>query len=256
MALFSRKKKSSSKKSDTNIANNNERILPKHIGIIMDGNGRWAKQKGQPRTFGHRQGAMKFREIVRYCNDIGIKYLTVYAFSTENWKRPQDEVNAIMDLFRDYMIEALRDFQDENIKTVFIGDRSVLSDELKQLMEQCEEGTKNKTGLTCNIAINYGGRSEIVTAVKSITKQCMEGTLSPDEITEQLLTDNMYTAGQDDPDLIIRPSGEYRTSNFLLWQSAYSELYFDNILWPDYTPADLERAIDAYNMRNRRFGGI
>lgn len=253
---FFLRKKTKSNDISTYMNHDREHELPKHIGIIMDGNGRWAKKHGKMRSAGHVAGAQRFREIVKYCEKIGIKYLTVYAFSTENWRRPQEEVNGIMSLFKEYLIEALTDFQKENIKTRFIGDRSVLSKELIDLMNQCEEDTKNKTGLVLNIAINYGGRNEIVKAVKELSKECLDGKLSPDDITEQTISDHLYTSYQPDPDLIIRPSGEYRTSNFLLWQSAYSEYYFDNILWPDYTGKDLERAIDAYCKRNRRYGGI
>ena len=253
---FFLRKKTKDNNISTNMNHNREHILPKHIGIIMDGNGRWAKKHGKMRSAGHVEGAQRFREVVKYCEKIGIKYLTVYAFSTENWRRPEEEVNGIMKLFKEYLIEALTDFQKENIKTCFIGDRSVLSKELIDLMNQCEEDTKNKTGLVLNIAINYGGRNEIVKAVKELAKECLDGKLLPDDITEQSISQHLYTANQPDPDLIIRPSGEYRTSNFLLWQSAYSEYYFDNILWPDYTGKDLERAIEAYCKRNRRYGGI
>ncbi|MDR1002279.1 MAG: isoprenyl transferase [Oscillospiraceae bacterium] len=230
-----------------------DRVLPVHIGIIMDGNGRWAQKRGLPRMAGHRAGAQNFRVITRYCNKIGIKYLTVYAFSTENWSRPKEEVDALMKLFGEYLEEALRDFRDENIRTRFIGDVSAFSDELRALIEETEELSSDKTGLVLNIAMNYGGRAELVSAVKKMA----EDKLSPSEISEETVSQYLYTAGQADPDLIIRPSGEYRTSNFLLWQSAYSEYVFmDNILWPDFTTDDLERAIDIYSQRNRRFGGV
>lgn len=230
-----------------------ERRLPEHIGIIMDGNGRWAQRRGLPRMAGHREGANNFRTITRYCNEIGIKYLTVYAFSTENWNRPKEEVDALMKLLYDYLVESLRDFREENIKTRFIGDRSVLNPRLQELMAEAEELSSDKTGLVLNLAINYGGRAEVVTAVR----QLAEEGVKPEEITEQMLSDRMYTAHQPDPDLIIRPSGEYRTSNFLLWQSAYSEyVFFDEILWPDFSTDDLERAIDIFSTRKRRFGGV
>lgn len=230
-----------------------ERHLPEHIGIIMDGNGRWAQKRGLPRMAGHREGANNFRTITRYCNEIGIKYLTVYAFSTENWNRPKEEVDALMKLLYDYLVESLRDFREENIRTRFIGDRSVLAPELQELMAEAEELSSDKTGLVLNLAINYGGRSEIVTAVS----QLIEEGVKAEDITEKLLSDRMYTAGQPDPDLIIRPSGEYRTSNFMIWQSAYSEyVFFDEILWPDFSTKDLERAIDIFSGRKRRFGGV
>ncbi len=230
-----------------------ERHLPEHIGIIMDGNGRWAQRRGLPRMAGHREGASNFRIITRYCNEIGIKYLTVYAFSTENWNRPKEEVDALMKLLYDYLVESLRDFREENIKTRFIGDRSMLHPKLQELMAEAEELSSDKTGLVLNLAINYGGRAEIVTAVRKLAE---EG-ISSEEITEQMISDRMYTSSQPDPDLIIRPSGEYRISNFLLWQSAYSEfVFFDEILWPDFSVDDLERAIDIFSKRKRRFGGV
>ncbi len=233
------------------------RRLPEHIGIIMDGNGRWAKKRGLPRMMGHRAGAQNFRVITRYCNKIGIKYLTVYAFSTENWTRPKEEVDALMKLFHEYLVEALRDFREENIRTRFIGDVSVFSDNLRALIAETEELSSDKTGLTLNIAMNYGGRAEILRAVRAIAARAKEGCIEPEDIGEDMLSGYMYTAGQSDPDLIIRPSGEYRSSNFLLWQSAYSEYVFmDEILWPDFTTDDLERAIDIYSARNRRFGGV
>ncbi|MBE6759029.1 MAG: isoprenyl transferase [Ruminococcaceae bacterium] len=234
-----------------------QRILPEHIGIIMDGNGRWAKKRGKPRMEGHRAGAKNFRVITRYCNKIGIKVLTVYAFSTENWRRPSEEVNALMRLFYDYLVEALRDFREENIRTRFIGDVSAFHPKLQKLIAETEELSADKTGLVLNIAMNYGGRAEMITAMRSIAADCAEGRLTADQIDEELFSSRLYTAGQPDPDLIIRPSGEYRTSNFLLWQSAYSEYVFmDDILWPDFTTDDLERAIDIYSARNRRYGGV
>ncbi len=229
--------------------------LPKHIGIIMDGNGRWAKKRKLPRTAGHTVGARTFKSIARYCNKIGIEYLTVYAFSTENWKRPKDEVEAIMKLLKDYLVDA-KNFKDENIKVKFIGDLSPLSDELKQLIVDAEEGSKQATGLNLNIALNYGGRDEIVYAAKKIAKKVKNGEISPDEINEKMISDNIYTAFQPDPDIIIRPSGEFRISNFLIWQSAYSEFWYSDVLWPDFKPKDLDRAIIDFQQRNRRFGGI
>ena len=230
---------------------NIERVLPTHIAIIMDGNGRWAKKRSLPRTAGHAAGSKNFKDIARYCNKIGLKYLTVYAFSTENWKRPKEEVDNIMKIFKDYLEDA-KNFKDENIKVRFIGDRSVLDPDIIRLMKEAEDASADATGLKLNIAINYGGRDEIVHAVKDIVKS----GISADDITEQTISEHLYTAGQPDPDFIIRPSGEYRLSNYLIWQSAYAEYWFSDILWPDFKPKDLDRAIDDFNKRNRRFGGV
>ena len=234
----------------------NNLIIPVHIGIIMDGNGRWAKKRGLPRTAGHTVGAKNFRTITRYCSKIGVKYLTVYAFSTENWKRPQEEVTALMKLFKQYLQEALTDFLEDDIKIKFIGDTTAFNSELQQLIMDTEEVSKNRPGMVLNIAMNYGSRSEIVRAIKNISEKVCNGELKIDDINEKLVSDYLYTAGQPDPDLIIRPSGEYRISNFLLYQSAYAEYVIDNILWPDYSTDDIDRAILEYNSRNRRFGGV
>lgn len=232
------------------------RSMPKHMGIIMDGNGRWAKKRGLPRSFGHREGAKTFRKIAKYCSKIGIKYLTVYAFSTENWKRPMDEVSFLMNLFEQYLNEALKDFQEENIKVVFLGDKKDFSTKLQNLIMKVEEASKNKTGMTLNIAMNYGGRSEIIKAIKEISHDVKNGAINIEDINEKEVSNRLYTTGEPDPDLIIRPSGEFRLSNFLTWQSAYSEFVFMNVLWPDFSEKDIERAIDEYSVRNRRFGGI
>ncbi|MDD4546757.1 MAG: isoprenyl transferase [Oscillospiraceae bacterium] len=231
-------------------------ILPVHIGIIMDGNGRWAKKRALPRSAGHSYGAKTFRNITKYCEKCGIKYLTVYAFSTENWKRPKSEVDGIMKLFREYLHESISDFKKENIKTRFIGDFTSLSPDIIELMREAEELTKDKTGLCLNIAINYGGREEITHAARLLALEVAQGRLTPDNISQEQLASHMYTAGQPDPDLILRPSGEFRTSNFLLWQSAYAEYVFMDILWPDFKPADLDKALAEYARRNRRFGGV
>ena len=228
-----------------------ERSLPQHIAIIMDGNGRWAKKRGLPRSAGHAAGAKTFKQIARYCNKIGIKYLTVYAFSTENWKRPETEVKGIMDLFRSYLKD-VDNFKGENIRLEFIGDREPLADDIKKLMEQAEEESANATGLHLNMAINYGGRDELVHAVKAIIK---EG-IPADKITEDVVSAHLYTAGQPDPDFIIRPSGEYRLSNYLIWQSAYAEYWFSDVLWPDFKPKHLDKALEDFSNRNRRFGGV
>ncbi len=227
------------------------RNIPGHIAIIMDGNGRWAKKRGLPRSFGHSAGAKKFKEIARYCNKIGVKYLTVYAFSTENWKRPKEEIDGIMNLLRDYLKDSTN-FKGENIKLRFIGDRAPLPEDVRILMENSERESDDATGMTACLALNYGGRDEITKAVQKIIS---EG-INEQDITEELISSKLYTVDYPDPDLIIRPSGEYRLSNFLTWQSAYSEFYFDKVLWPDFTTKDLDRAIDEFNRRNRRFGGV
>ena len=225
-------------------------ILPIHIGIIMDGNGRWAKKRGLPRTAGHSSGAKTFQKIARYCNKIGIKYLTVYAFSTENWKRPKDEVDAIMKLLHDYLVDSVN-FKDENIKVKFLGDLTMLDDELNRLIEKAEDDSKDATGLHLNIALNYGGRDEIIRTVRKMAER--GDNLS--ELTESVLSENLYTAGIPDTDLIIRPSGEYRLSNFLIWQSAYAEYWFTDRLWPDFSEKDIDEAIFAFSQRDRRYGG-
>ena len=226
-------------------------LLPEHIAIIMDGNGRWAKKRKMPRSAGHVAGAKTFKTIARYCNKIGLKYLTVYAFSTENWKRPKHEVDGIMNLLRDYLKDA-ENFKDENIRVRFIGDRKPLADDIKELMAKNEYDSRNATGLTLYIAINYGGRNEITRAVKDLVK---EG-INPEDITEEVISKHLYTKDCPDPDFIIRPSGEYRLSNFLIWQSAYAEYWFSDILWPEFTTHHLDKAIEDYNKRNRRFGGV
>lgn len=234
----------------------NEALLPVHIGIIMDGNGRWAKKRGLPRSAGHTAGAQTFRTIARYCSDIGIKYLTVYAFSTENWKRPQDEVNALMKLFKQYLSEALSDFKDDSIVVKFIGDKSAFTPELQELIERNERESASRDGMVLNIAMNYGSRDEIVMAARTLALQAKNGEIDPADITEDMISDCLYTKGQPDPDLIIRPSGEYRISNFMLWQSAYAEFVIMDRLWPDFSTDDLDTAILEYSKRNRRFGGV
>ena len=230
--------------------------IPTHVSIIMDGNGRWAKKRFMPRSMGHRAGAAKFKAITRYCSKIGIKYLTVYAFSTENWKRPEEEVGALMGLFKQYLKDALEDLLNDDIKIRFLGDTSMFSADLQELIAETIETGKTRTGMVLNLAMNYGSRAEITRAAQNLAEQVKNGALQPSEITEQMLSDHMYTYGEPDPDLIIRPSGEYRLSNFLLWQSAYSELIFMDVLWPDFTMEDLEHCLDEYAKRNRRFGGV
>ncbi len=230
--------------------------IPAHIGIIMDGNGRWAKKRRLPRSAGHKAGASNFRTITRYASKIGVKYLTMYAFSTENWSRPDDEVGALLLLFKQYLEEALRDFMDENIRVKFIGDVTKFPPDLQKLIHEVEEASAPKTGMVLNLAMNYGGRAEITAAVKRIAEEVRWGALTPDQIEEKTVSARLYTAGQPDPDLIVRPSGEQRISNFLLWQSAYSEFVYFDILWPDFRPRDLDEAIAIYNSRQRRFGGL
>lgn len=248
MALFGKNKKDE--------LDHSQILLPSHIGIIMDGNGRWAKKRGLPRKAGHSAGAKTFRKITRYCSDIGIKYLTVYAFSTENWKRPDDEVKSLMKLFKSYLEEALADFKDDSIVVKFIGDKSKFDGDLRNLMIENEESSKDREGMVLNIAMNYGSRDEIIRAVKNICADVADKKLLKDDINEQIFSDYLYTSGQPDPDLIIRPSGEYRISNFLLWQSAYTEFVIMNKLWPDFEKSDLDEALKIYSSRNRRYGGV
>ncbi len=233
----------------------NNIVIPKHIGIIMDGNGRWAKKRMLPRNMGHKKGAEVFQDITRYCNELGLESVTFYAFSTENWKRPVEEVNGIMSLLKEYLIKAF-DYERENNKVVFLGDKSAFSGELLELMLDIEEKTKDRTGMTLNIALNYGARNEIVHATQNIAKMVKDGLIDIEEINEDLISNNLYTKGQPDPDFILRPSGEKRISNFLLWQIAYSEFVYMDVLWPDFTRKDLDEAIIEFNRRNRRFGGV
>ena len=230
-------------------------IVPTHVGVIMDGNGRWAKKRGMPRKVGHREGAKTFRAIARHAKALGISYITFYAFSTENWKRPQDEVDAIMDLFDKYLDE-VEDFIDENIRVRFIGDRTMLKPSLQAKMQHVEEISKDFDSMTLVLAINYGGRDEITHAVKGIAEDVKTGKLDVSQIDEKMIQSRLYTEEIPDVDLIIRPSGEQRLSNFLIWQSAYAEYYFTNILWPDFSKKDLEKAVMTFSERNRRFGGV
>lgn len=228
---------------------------PVHVGVIMDGNGRWAKKRGLPRKFGHREGAKTFKTIARHAKALGIKYITFYAFSTENWKRPQEEVDALMELFEKYL-DDVKDFVKENIRIRFIGDRSMLSQTLQDKMRDAEELSKDFSAMTLLLAINYGGRDEITNAVRLIAEDVKAGKLEPGDITQELIGSRLYTEEVPDVDLIIRPSGEERLSNFMIWQSAYAEYYFTNILWPDFKKKDLEKAVEVYCERNRRFGGV
>lgn len=230
--------------------------VPQHIAIIMDGNGRWAKNRLLPRTAGHAAGAETFRKIALYCRKIGVKYLTVYAFSTENWKRPQEEVGKIMGLMKSYLLEAIRDMQKNHVRICFFGDLSALSPELQELAAEASKESEVFTDSQVNLCINYGSRDEILRAAKAWARTCQETGTDPERLTEQGLSELLYSGGIPDPDLIIRPGGELRISNFLLWQAAYAELYFTDVLWPDFDEAELDKAIAAFQARNRRFGGI
>lgn len=230
--------------------------LPVHIGVIMDGNGRWAKKRGLPRSAGHKAGADSLKKIVTHCNNMGIKYITVYAFSTENWSRPQDEVDYLMNLLLGYLRDAENTLAGENVVIKAIGSRAELSEEIQEQIIKTEKFTENNTGIVMNIALNYGAREEITCAVKEIAEGVKNGTISPEDITEEDITERLYTKGQPAPDLLIRTSGEIRLSNFMLWQLAYSEMYFSDKLWPDFNTNDLEEAIIEFQRRDRRFGGV
>ena len=230
--------------------------VPRHIAIIMDGNGRWAKKRLLPRTAGHAAGAETFRKIALYCREIGVEYLTVYAFSTENWKRPQEEVSRIMSLMRDYLLEAIRDMQKNHVRIRFFGDLTALSPQLQELAKEAERESEVYADSQVNLCINYGSRDEVLRAARAWAKRCQETGEDPDSLTEAGFSSLLYSADVPDPDLIIRPGGELRISNFLLWQAAYAELYFTDVLWPDFDERELDRAIEAYRARNRRFGGI
>ena len=235
--------------------NENKQPVPRHIAIIMDGNGRWAKNRGLPRTAGHAAGAEAFRKIANYCRTLGVEFLTVYAFSTENWKRSEEEVSGIMRLLGNYLKEALRDMEKNRVRFCFFGDLSRLSPKLRKLCEEAQNKSSDYD-VQVNFCLNYGGRDELVRAARLFAQDVAEGKKQPGDLTEEMLSSYLYSKDVPDPELIIRPSGELRTSNFLLWQSAYSEYVFMNVLWPDFGPADLDEAISQYNRRNRRFGGV
>ncbi|WP_019678594.1 polyprenyl diphosphate synthase [Ruminococcus flavefaciens] len=246
MALFGKKEKTEFALPE---------VLPEHVGFIMDGNGRWAKKRGLPRSLGHREGAKNFRKIVRHCKDIGLKTISFYAFSTENWKRSQDEVGALMNLFRDYLAD-VRNFLSENTRMVFLGDKSAFDPDIREKMEKLEADSAQYTEMTILMAVNYGGRDEIARAARILAEKAVKGEISPADIDEQAVSDNLYTTGYPDVDLLIRPSGEQRISNYLIWQCAYAEFYYTDILWPDFTPEELDKALIEYGNRNRRFGGV
>jgi len=230
--------------------------LPRHIAIIMDGNGRWAAKRALPRSAGHAAGAETFRRVATYCKEIGIEFLTVYAFSTENWKRPADEVGTIMQLLEKYLVEALSKMERDRVKMRFLGDVSVLSPELQKLVSETEEISKKFDGVQVNICLNYGGRDEIIRAAENYARDVAEARVHGGSLSEETFSRYLFSDGIPDPDLIIRPSGEIRQSNFLLWQSAYSEFYFTDVLWPDFSEAELDRAILVYQGRDRRYGGV
>ncbi len=246
MALFG-------KKTETELALPEK--LPEHVAFIMDGNGRWAKKRGLPRQFGHREGAKNYRSIVRHCKDIGLKCISFYAFSTENWQRPKEEVEALMGLFDKYL-DDVDEFLCENTRMVFLGDKSAFSDKLREKMERVERDSKDFTEMTILMAINYGGRDELARAARILAQKAVNGEIRPEDITEKSVNDNLYSAGYPDVDLVIRPSGEQRLSNFLIWQSAYAEYYFTDILWPDFTNEELDKALIEFGRRQRRFGGV
>ena len=230
--------------------------LPRHIAIIMDGNGRWAKKRGLPRTAGHAAGAETFRTIATYCKDIGLDYLTVYAFSSENWKRPEEEVGAIMGLLKKYLLEAIGQMERDRVKMEFFGDLSPLTPELRELCQRTREISRHYEGCQVNICLNYGGRDELVRAAQAFAQDCIDGRADPNHLNADRLSGYLYSRGVPDPELIIRTSGELRLSNFLLWQAAYSEFYITDVLWPDFSKEELHRAIAAYQSRDRRFGGV
>ena len=230
--------------------------LPRHVAVTMDGNGRWATKRGLPRTAGHKAGAETFRTIATYCKDLGLDYLTVYAFSTENWKRPQAEVDAIMGLLDQYLHESIEKMARDQIRLRFFGDTTALSPKLQKLIAETDEITKHITGFQANICLNYGGRDEIVRAARQFARDCMEGKCSPDELSETKFPSYLWSAGVPDPELLIRPGGELRVSNYLLWQIAYSEIYVTDTLWPDFGKEELDRALAWYQTRDRRFGGL
>ncbi len=230
--------------------------IPEHVAIILDGNGRWAKSKGMPRTYGHVMGARNLEQICEDAWDIGIKYLTVYLFSTENWKRSQDEVTALMQLFHRYLKTSIKRARDNNMRVRVLGDPSAFDEEMQKSLRELVESSKDNTGLNFNLALNYGSRDEIRRAVTKIAKACEAGEMRAEDITEETISDHLDTAGMPDPDLLIRTSGELRLSNYLMWQLAYSEFYFTDIPWPAFKKKDLLEAIEKYNNRDRRYGGV
>ena len=242
------------KRSDTPVIDSN--VIPKHVAIIMDGNGRWAKRRGMPRSMGHRAGADVLKQIVIAADEIGIRALTVYGFSTENWKRPEQEVSLHMALIKEYLNNNVKYMHEHNVRIRFIGYISALSDELQKIIRDAELLTQNNTGLTLQLAINYGGRDEIVRTIRNITNSVADGTITTDDITEDYVSSQLFTKEFSDVDLLIRPSSDFRISNFLLCQLAYAEFWFTDLHWPDFTKETLLEAVEAYQKRERRFGGL
>lgn len=230
--------------------------VPKHIAIIMDGNGRWAKKRFMPRIYGHKVGVEALRAIVKRCNNLGVEYLTVYAFSTENWNRPKDEVSGLMDLLVNYLRSEVEELHQNGVVVQCVGYLDELPEVAKAEIAKAYEKTKDNKGLTFNIALNYGGRDELRRGIQKIAEAVKLGAIQPDEITDEMISENLYTKGQPDPDLMIRTSGEIRISNFLLWQLAYTEFYFTEVLWPDFNEKELDAAIDVFNQRSRRYGKV
>lgn len=230
--------------------------VPQHIAIILDGNGRWAKKKGMPRSYGHTQGSKNVERICEDAYKMGVKYLTVYAFSTENWKRPKDEVDTLMNLLRNYMKTCLKTAEKNRMRVRVIGDKTALAEDIQKRIAELEEATKDNDGLCFQIALNYGSRDEMLRAMKKLAADCVDGKVGLEQVDEGLFETYLDTHDIPDPDLMIRTSGEQRLSNYLLWQLAYSEFYFTDVLWPDFTKEDLEKAIEYYNCRDRRFGGV
>ncbi len=245
MRFFGRKKKHGAPAS-----------VPEHIAIILDGNGRWARKRGMPRTAGHAAGAETFRRVATYCRDIGVKYLTAYAFSTENWRRPPEEVAEIWHLLREYLDETYERMERDRVKVRILGGREEMPEDVRELLAKIDEKSRHIDGITLCLCINYGSRDEITRAARLLAEDAAAGKISPEEITEDSIASRLYSAGIPDPDLIIRPSGEVRLSNFLLWQCAYSELYFTDTLWPDFGEEEIDRAVAEYNRRDRRYGGV
>ncbi len=245
MRFFGRKKKLGAPAS-----------VPEHIAIILDGNGRWARKRGMPRTAGHAIGAETFRRVATYCRDIGVKYLTAYAFSTENWRRPPEEVAEIWRLLREYLDETYERMERDRVKVRILGGREEMPEDVRGLLAKIDEKSRHIDGITLCLCINYGSRDEITRAARLLAEDAAAGEISPGDITEDSIADRLYSAGIPDPDLVIRPSGEVRLSNFLLWQCAYSELYFTDTLWPDFGPEEIDRAVEEYNRRDRRYGGV
>lgn len=242
------------------LLNSQKNKIPEHICIVLDGNGRWAKKRGLPRMAGHIAGAKNVKKIARYCSKIGVKYLTLYCFSTENWRRPQEEVAGLMKIFKQYLEDTIKNFDFENMRIKFLGNRTAFSADLQSLINKVDERMQNlphkSDGMVINLALNYGGKAEIVRAAKQISQKVKNNEVNIDDIDEKMFAENLYTSGQPDVDLFIRPSGEFRVSNFMLWQAAYAEFIILDVLWPDFSEKDIDFAIESFSKRDRRFGGV